>query len=74
VLCSCLLQMENTMCLIPGLCPRCHTAQILKRRKTKVHICNTTVIRIRQRDVADGYHPPPEAPVLSASMQAGFDF
>jgi hypothetical protein len=24
------------------------------------------VIRIRQRDVADGYHPPPEDPVLSA--------
>jgi HNH endonuclease len=24
------------------------------------------VVRIRQRDVADGYHPPPEDPVLSA--------
>lgn len=25
-----------------------------------------TVIHIRQRDVVDGYHPPPEDPVLSA--------
>jgi hypothetical protein len=25
-----------------------------------------TVIRIRQRDLADGYHPPPDDPVLSA--------
>ena len=25
-----------------------------------------TVMRIRQRDVEDGYHPPPEDPVLSA--------
>jgi hypothetical protein len=24
------------------------------------------VLRIRQRDVSDGYHPPPEDPVLSA--------
>jgi hypothetical protein len=24
------------------------------------------VVRIRQRDVADGYHPPPEDPVLPA--------
>jgi HNH endonuclease len=24
-----------------------------------------TVLRIRQRDVSDGYHPPPEDPVLS---------
>lgn len=24
------------------------------------------VIRIRQRDMADGYHPPPEDPVLLA--------
>jgi len=23
-------------------------------------------VRIRQRNVADGYHPPPEDPVLSA--------
>src|SRR4029453_5103024 len=50
VLCSCLLQMANPMCLIPGLCPRCHTAQILKRRKTKVHICNTTEIRMDPLD------------------------
>lgn len=25
-----------------------------------------TIVRMRQRDVADGYHPPPEDPVLSA--------
>jgi hypothetical protein len=25
-----------------------------------------TIVRIRQRDVANGYHPPPEDPVLSA--------
>jgi hypothetical protein len=25
-----------------------------------------TVVRIRQRDVTDGYHPPPDDPVLSA--------
>lgn len=24
-----------------------------------------TILRIRQRDVSDGYHPPPEDPVLS---------
>src|SRR5262249_54839545 len=31
-------------------------------------------VRIRQRNVADGYHPPPEDPVLSALIQASFDF
>jgi hypothetical protein len=30
------------MIRMPVLCPRCHTDQVMKGGKTKVHICNTT--------------------------------
>ena len=36
--CCCLLQKESDMVRIPVLCPRCHTDQVMKGGKTKVHI------------------------------------
>ena len=39
------------MVLIPVLCPRCHTDQVMKGGKTKVHICNTTGERSRSSGI-----------------------